>query len=960
MAIIEVQVQRKEGLPDPVGNDVAAEASRVLGIQTSVKTAKIFRMEGLTPEQAQDIASAAFIDPIIEEGQIGTTEPRAVAFVGIAKDYVKIDAQSRKSIEVSFKPEMSEPVAEAVMEVARNLDIPLEAARVSTVFTFDSNITPQKAAEIAYRLLVNRNVQEIVNKKPETLKIKGETGPVKTVPIRESGDDALMALSKDKLFLNLEEMQIIRDYFVKIGRDPKDAELEHIAAAWSEHCVHKTFNAKVMVNGVEKDSLYGRIKDTSMEFAEECEVVTAFEDNSGGKRIYGGKVVLIKAETHNKPSTLDPYSGSATGIGGLIRDLMATGQGAFVFVGADIYVVGLMDTDPDSLPKETIPPDTLLRGIVAGNEGYGNPMGIPSANGSVHFSPDFAINPTILVGGCSVTEEKYAKKGHPEVGDRVVVFGGRTGRDGIHGATFSSGESTERTATVNSAAVQLGGPIEEKKFGDAIIEARDKGLIRAITDCGAAGFASSIGEMGSEIGVSVDISKAPLKYEGLAPWEIWLSESQERMTAAIDPEKVEEFIAVCKKYGVEATDLGVFDGSNKLKVTYGDEVVVDLDYDFLKNGLPQRVMEAEYVREVFEEPEFDIPTDWDGVLKQVMSHGNVCSKQPIVRKYDTTVQGGNALPPYGGVHFDAPNDAAVVTPDIDEKTAVILAHGINPILNKIDPARGAKWAFAEGMSNFIAAGGDIDRAVLCVNYVAPSVDKQVMGALDLMVDSICASQKVFRKSVVSGKDSLSSTYKWPDEHVTNISPVVNVMVVGDIPDVEKTISTDIKKEGTTLVMVGKRHPGMGGSTYYSTKNIIGNEVPDVDNETILDVGHAMRSGVEKDMILACHDISEGGLATAVAEMCFGGDCGIELTLETDERPDFYIFNETAGVFVVEVESPQRAKELFGDIPYTVIGRTKKDKTMSVKFNGQDLFESDLESVKSAWKQPMQKIFHAAA
>ena len=256
---------------------------------------------------------------------------------------------------------------------------------------------------------------------------------------------------------------------------------------------------------------------------------------------------------------------------------------------------------------------------MAGVRDYGNPMGIPTSNGSVHFHPDFRAKPTILVGAYGITPEKYARKGEPQIGDRVVVIGGRTGRDGIHGATFSSAEMTERTATVNATAVQIGNPIEEKKMADLILEARDHGFIRTITDCGAAGFSSAIGEMGEKIGVNVDISRAPLKYEGLSPWEIWLSESQERMILAVSPDDIDTFKKLCTRHSVEATDLGYFDGSDRLQVYYGDEVVANLDYDFLKNGLPQRVIEAKFEREIFPEPEIPEPSDWAETFKKILN-----------------------------------------------------------------------------------------------------------------------------------------------------------------------------------------------------------------------------------------------------------------------------------------------------------------------------------------------------
>ncbi|MDO8269491.1 MAG: phosphoribosylformylglycinamidine synthase subunit PurL [Candidatus Levybacteria bacterium] len=955
MAICEIAVTRKEGLPDPRGNDVSLEANRVLGIRTDVTTATVYRVEGLDEEQAKLLAEKALIDPVTEEGSIGGNMAYAVAFVG--DDFVHIDRNSKKTLEVAYKPEVTDPISETIGRAAGDLHLPLEAARVSTKYTFGSNITVQQASEIANRVLVNPTVQETVKKKPETLVIKGERGPVETISLADKTDRELDEISTQrKLHLNTEEMRVAQKEFERLGREATDVELEILGARWSEHCVHKTFNARVMTPNGEKRPLFGRIKDTSRQYFKDL-VATAFEDNSGGMNFYDGTVVLVKWETHNSPSALDPFGGAATGSGGVFRDIMGTGKGAKVILSTDAFAVAPPGMDQKNLPPASIPPDNMLRGLVAGVRSYGNPMGIPTSNGSVHFHPDFAAKPTVLVGAYGITPEQYAQKGHPEVGDRVVAIGGRTGRDGIHGATVSSGARTEKTATADAAHVQIGNPIEEKKMADAILEARDKGLIRALTDCGAAGFSSAVGEMGEEIGVRVDISKAPLKYEGLSPWEIWISESQERMVLAIDPEQMEEFGAVCRRHGVEVTDLGEFDGNKKLTVTYEDEVVADLEYEFLLNGLPQRAMGAEFMREVFPEPEIEMPTDWVKTLKEVMSHGNVCSKQPIVEQYDTTVQGTNALAPFGGVNLDAPNDAVVIRPILDKPYGLVVSHGLNPILTRVDPERGAKWAATEAVSNLVAVGGDFREMVLCGNYVSPVPDRQYMGSLDIQVDSICAFQNALEVPVVSGKDSLSSTYTWPDGRKTHVPPVVSISTMGRIPDVEKTATSDFKREDSTIVMVGKGDKGMAGSTYFDTLGIVGNEVPDVDLEILPRVFDAIHSGIVSGEVKAAHDISEGGVIGAISEMCFGGGMGVELDIDIEEREDFFLFNETAGTFIVEVESSKKAAELFGSVPFKVLGRTTNGTEIKVTNKAKELFTADINELKEAWQAPMKALFH---
>lgn len=955
MAVQEIEVSRKPEMGDPVGQGVSSQIKNTMGLDVPVTTTQIYQLEGLTEADKAIALAKILTDPIVEDGTIGRTPTTAASFI----DGLTIQLRHGvPSVEIGYKPEMTDPREESLITAAETVGTPVDNARINTRYTFEG-VTSRVAADITKRLLLNPNVQRTVTTTPETLSIDGESAKTETLNLIDATDEELMEFSKDKLFLNLEEMKVIQDKFRQLERNPTDVELEHIAAAWSEHCVHKTFNAKLIVDGKEEMSLIDMIKQATERNKGEL-VATMFKDNSGGIFFYEGMVILVKWETHNSPSGIDPIAGSATGVGGVVRDIIATGQGAKTLVITNVFVVAPSDMDPSKLPPTAINPDTMLRGLVKGVESYGNPMGIPTTNGSVHFGEKFAAKPTVLVGAYGIVPEEYAQKGEPEKGDRVFTIGGKTGRDGIHGATFSSAAMSERTSTVNSAAVQLGNPIEEKKFQDAILEARDKGLIRAITDCGAAGFASAIGEMGSKTGVEVDIAKAPLKYKGLSPREIWISESQERMVLAIDPKNAEEFAIICKRYGVEATDLGQFTDTNKLVVMHNDETVVDLDYDFLNDGLPQRVLVADYKQEIFPEPELELPTDFDQEFKNILSHGNVCSKLPIVEQYDTTVQGKSAVPPFGGVKYDAPNDASVITPMLGKDYGMIVSHGLNPILNRIDPSRGAKWAAAEAVSNLIAVGGNYKEAALCGNYIEPVPNEQVMGSLYRQVKAICDFQDAMGMPLVSGKDSMSSTYRSSDgEVVIEVDPVVNISTLGKIKDVKKTVTTDFKQTGSTVVLVGKMHEGMGGSTYYQNHGIVGNNVPDVDLGIFRKLGDKMFDAIQNGEISAAHDVSEGGFATAIAEMCFGGDCGVDLDLPDGVRPDFYLFNETSGQFIVEVESPEKAKELFGDVPFTVLGKTADKKLFNVRQNKKQLFSSDVEELREAWKAPMRKQFQAA-
>lgn len=955
MAVHEIESSRKPELTDHDGQHVSTQIKNTFGLDVGVKVTQIFQIEGLpSEEQALGIAKT-ITDPVLSDLKVGRQSATAVAFVdGINVQIIN----GIPSVEVGLKPEMTDNEAEDILTIANLLSIPVEAAHINKRYTF-TGVTAPQAGEIARRLLVNPNIEETAYTTPDTLKVDNEPGKSNTINLIEANDDQLMEFSKDKLFLDLYVMQAIQDHFRKLERNPSDVELEHIAAAWSEHCKHGTFNSEIEFEGENIGTLMEMIVAATNGTSGEL-VATKFKDNSGGIFFYEGMVVIIKVETHNGPSGIDPYAGAATGIGGVDRDIIATGLGGKIIANIYVFVVAPPDMSEDKLPPKIIKPDNMLRGLVKGVESYGNPMGVPTVNGSVTFNENFAAKPTVLVGGIGILPEKDAQKGEARPGDRVYAIGGRTGRDGIHGATFSSAEMTDRTIRVNSSAVQMGNPIEEKKFQDAILEARDQGLIVALTDCGAAGFGSAIGEIASHTGVEVDISKAPLKYKGLSPYEIWISESQERMVLAIDPKNAEAFEKVCRKYGVEATDLGQFTDTNRLVVNHNNENVIDLDYDFLNNGLPKRKIKASYKKPVFEEPDLPVPTDWVDEYKKIMGHLDISSKKQIIDQFDATVQGNTALPPLSGVNYDMPNDASVITPMPGKNYGVVLTHGINPLLNRIDPTNGAKWAAAEALTNLIAAGGNIRETALCVNYIEPKLDdEQKMGSLVLQVKAVSEFVRRMGTPVVSGKDSLSSTYDWGpdyDHKKTHVDPVVNVATLGKIEDASKTNTGDFKKVGSTVVLVGKPDYKMGGSIYYANHNIVGNEVPRINEDDLLKVGDSIFAATGKREILSARGVKKGGIAAAVAKMCIGGDCGVELDIDNTVRPDFYLFNESADTLLVEVESPEKAAELFGDLPYKIVGKTVNGKNISVKHNSRDLFSVGLDELKEVWEKPMEKVF----
>ena len=978
MNIQEVRVTNKFSLPDPKGEEILYEIKNALGINSvqKVRTVKVFRFEGISEENALFLAKHLLAEDVFQIYQVNQA----------------VINNADVSLEVAYQPGVMNPEVASIIKSAKDLGIEgLLAADSSREYSFWGNaITADEIELITGKLLVNATVERVVTVKPQTLLISGQPGTTETIAVRQMNDEELMQLSKDNLFLNLEEMKVIQDYFISIDRDPTDCEIETIAQTWSEHCGHKTFRAKLIVDGEEKKPLLKRLQEATSQ-ADHPLVLSAFVDNSGVMEFYDGQAICGKVETHNSPSAIEPYGGAMTGSGGVFRDVMGTGQGAKVIASTDMFCFAPPQMSTEDIPVGCLHPHYLLRRVVAGVRDYGNRMGVPTNNGSVHFHSDFRAKPTVIVGAYGLLPVKRCKKASPYAGDIAVVLGGRTGRDGIHGATFSSAEMTHRTITVNSSAVQIGHAIEEKRTSDAILEASQKGLIRAITDCGAGGYGSALGEMGEKVGVKVFLDRIPLKYSGLNPWEIWLSESQERMVLAVAPENIEQIMDICRNYNVEATAIAEFTGDGRLIVNYNQQTICELNMEFLHNGLPQRVMQASWKEPCYEEPEsadvtflkaaansldnykspqiitndkystseaeLDKTKSWKIIYHKVMAHLNVCSKEPIVRVYDHGVQGSSALPPFTGVFNDGPNDAVVISPVLNKPYGAVISHGLNPVLNKINPYYGSLWAAVEAVSNAVATGADPRELTLIDNFIWPFPDEESLGALDMSVDACVDFVKVTGMPFISGKDSLSSTYRGKDGVVLKIPPVLCVSVFGRIADVQKTISSDFKLADSQIVLLGERNISeMAGSVYYDLAGYTGNNLPKVKLEAVNRVFHGLHRAISDGNILACHDISEGGLAVALAEMCFGGNVGAEIIAPAGENPEYFLFNETAGCFMVEIHKNTNPGELFAGIPYYVLGKTAEKLTVKTVYEGTELFDIPISSLKAAWQQPMKGVF----
>ncbi len=926
---------------DAKGLALLAEIEKTLKIKSisNIKTIKVYRLEGLEKKDAEIFAKTALVEAINQNFTIN--EP--------------IINNSQLKIEVAYKPGVMNPEVESILKSSKNLSIPLKAADSSYEYAFFGKVTKSQINEISQKILLNETVEHVIFTPPKTLLITGKTKKIKTIPIRKLNNDQLITLSKDRLFLNLEEMKIIQNYFNKIKREPTDCEIEVLAQTWSEHCVHKTFNAKLIIDGQEKTSLYSRIKKTA-KYNKDL-IISAFVDNSGVIDFYDGFAISGKVETHNSPSAIEPYGGAMTGSGGVFRDILGTGQGAKPIASTDIFCFAPPNLKESKIPPGCLAPEYILRNVVAGVRDYGNRVGIPTNNGSIHFHEDFRAKPTVAVGSYGLIVKTKAKKKNPKPGDLIFSIGGSTGRDGIHGATFSSGEMTSKTMSVSGSAVQIGNPIEEKRVIDLVLDLSHKNLIRTLTDCGAGGYSSAVGEMGKNTGVIVNLENVPLKYSNLAPWEMFLSESQERMVLAIKSENLKKVQSLCKLYNVNGAVIGKFTNNRRLKVKYKKQTVCDLTMQFLHNGLPQRIMIGNSSKVNIVEQLPPKPQNYQTIWQNIMAHGNICSKEPIVRLYDHNVQGTNALHPFAGVNYDGPNDGVVLRPILNKYYGVAISHGINPTLNKIDPYWGSVWAILEAVSNFIAIGGEPNNAALIDNFIWPFPDEESLADLDKSTDACADIAKILKMSFVSGKDSLSSTYRYPDGKILKIPPVLLVSVFGRIPDVRKTVSSDFKKVGSTIVLVGKPdYKNLGGSTYFDLTNSQSINIPKPDLSSINSVFSSITKGIKSGDILSCHDISEGGIAAALAEMCFGAGFGAEININKfNTREDYVLFSESPGTLLVEVDNAKIANKLFEKVPHTILGKTVKSERITV--NGFFTIKADVNQLKKYWQKPMKEIFH---
>jgi len=614
----------------------------------------------------------------------------------------------------------------------------------------------------------------------------------------------------------------------------------------------------------------------------------------------------------------------------------------------------------DEIPKGVLHPRRIMKGVVAGVRDYGNRMGIPTVNGALYFDERYVSNPLVYCGNIGIMDREKCFK-YPQAGNVIIVVGGRTGRDGIHGATFSSGEMTHKHETIFSHAVQIGNPITEKKMLDVLIQANAAGLYEAITDCGAGGLSSAVGEMGEKLGAQVDLEKIPLKYAGLNYTEIWISEAQERMVVAVKAEKLDAIMKIFADENVEATVIGKFTDDRKLVLRYEGIVVGELDMEFLHNGVPKHSRRAVWESPKLSDPVFAEKDNYNQELLEILGSFNVASKEWVIRQYDHEVQGGSVVKPLVGLCNDGPSDAAVIRPKYDSDKGLAISCGMNPLYGDIDPYWMALAGIDEAIRNLVCVGGRYDRISLLDNFCWGDCTRaETFGSLVRASQACYDGAMAFETPFISGKDSLNNAFVCEDGEHISIPSTLLISAMSLVDDVNKCVTMDAKTAGNFVFVVGETKNELGGSHYYKIKGESGASVPKLDLGTAPKIAGRISEAISEQLVVSCHDCSEGGLAVALAEMAFAGDLGIEADLRglarsTDcTRVDGQLFSESNSRYVVEVEPAKFdafVRKML-NLPFGQVGMVTQQAKLVIKSeDGSVVVDAELDALKQAWQKP---------
>jgi len=1017
MSVFRIEVSSKSSFKDVIGAKTKRKIQQHLNIYLDeVYFIKVYLVEGnFSEEIVKTFAESALCDPVIQIYSIN--DPISLK-LNLSFDWI---------LEIGYRPGVTDNEGKTAEEalsyiLERPLDPDKEGVYFARQFLIKGNIKKEVVEKIAKELLANELIERWFILSKEKFLKEGLFYPVPRVTeyfpptvekfnLNSFSDKELLKLSQERLLaLNLNEMKTIQKFFsnpefIKLrknyGLDASitDVELESIAQTWSEHCKHKIFNAKIFYKDLDTgeeliiDSLFktyikGSTEKIRKEKGEKDFCLSVFVDNAGVIKLDEKWALAFKVETHNSPSALDPYGGALTGIVGVNRDPLGTGKGAKLIFNTDIFCFAPPDWNKP-LPPRILHPRRIFEGVREGVEHGGNQSGIPTINGSIVFDPRYLGKPLVYCGTGGllplyINGKPCWKKG-AKPGDLVVMIGGKIGKDGIHGATFSSEALHEGSP---ATAVQIGDPITQKKMVDFLLKARDENLYNSITDNGAGGLSSSVGEMAKESGgAEIDLAKAPLKYPGLRPWEILLSESQERMTVAVSPDKIEKFLNLAKKMGVLATVLGKFTNSGYFHILYDGKTVGLLPLDFLHNGVPQLELYAEWKTPSYPlNPKVEPPEDYEKILKKILRAYNVCSKEYVVTQYDHEVQGGSVVKPLIGINNDGPSDAAVLRYDLENESGIVVAHGICPKFSDYDTYWMVANAIDEGIRNAVCVGGDIEYMAGLDNFCwcdpiesekTPD-GKYKLAQLVRACKALYEFTKIYGVPCISGKDSMKNDYLMhlgldpegfnpfgvgtilPDGSLKiSIPPTLLFSVIAKIPKYYLAQTMDVKNPGDLVYILGITKEELAGSEYFNLLGIKGGKIPQPDPHLNKKVYLKLRDAIYWGLIESAHDLSDGGLGVALSEKAFSGGYGIMVDLssvpyEGESREDYLLFSESAGRILVTVkkEKMRDFEKLMIGIPCALIGEVIAEPILLIKgLDGRVIIKEDIKELKRVWQEP---------
>lgn len=937
-----------------------------LGIDKDCKvySKKVYFVDSqLSTELIHKIAADLLIDPIIEDYSLAQG--------------LFAQMPSYNQILITYNPGVCDSVSLSLEKILTSLLLAVKSTRTAKFYEF-TGLDKNDIEYLAPKILYNPLIEHVLDyEKVKSLKNLDEFSgkdykfDLVTVDMLSLNSKELIEISRNKcLSLSADEMQIIQEYFKKLKRNPTDCELETIATLWSEHCAHKTFRGVIEYEErdknnklIKKETIDNLLKNTVMKATKEINsphCVSVFEDNSGIVKFNDDYNICFKVETHNHPSSLEPYGGASTGIGGVIRDILGTGCAGRPFASVDIFCFSPWGIDYKDLPKGLLHPARIIKGVIKGVRDYGNRMGIPTVAGAVCFDERFLGNPLVYCGALGILPKKKSFK-ESKPGQLVILCGAKTGRDGIHGATFSSKELDEHTVSLTSA-VQIGNPIEEKKLTEAILRARDANLFTAITDCGAGGISSAITELAQGHGVEVELDKVSLKYKGLSYTEIWISESQERMVFFTDKKNLKKLKHIFEEEDVVFNVVGRVTDTKKLILSYEENRVCELDLDFIFN-LPKLKKAAVWVKKEEPDCKLEEKSNYNKELNKVLASPNIACKDWILREYDHEVQAGSVIKSIYGISETAVNDASVVRPDLNDKRCVSIGLGINPFYSDIDPYWMAAAVIDEALRNVVASGAKLDKTFILDNFSWGSPgNPEILGGLVRAAKACYDFSTYFGTPFISGKDSLYNEYTVGKKHIS-IPGTLLISAVSVIDDWSKTMTSNFKKSGHLIYIIGFTRPELGASEYFRGLGIKEGLVPKVDKSKAKNIFLHLSEAIGEGLVHSCHDLSEGGLGVALSEMCLSSNLGANIFLaEVPKEPGMLdyelLFSESTSRFVVEVEKDKSEdfKKIMADSAQGLIGCvTCERKLIIYNKSNKEIINTDIDTLKESWMQTFEEF-----